>query len=175
MDRISPLFTSVPANVYLTTVGFQLLHAVHAVETFLANLKERGCYFHLLWFDQHEELCVPPQASKDAAFKYTLTRAVLMEHLGRAVNNGTNTLKLCYRFPCIDCEEFREYLATHAIHFIMCSDGASSDPKYERINIFYKHIVHEITRTGYCVAFINDIEFRSARVCERDTNASTAR
>lgn len=36
--------------------GFQLLHAVYAVECFLANLKKRKCNFHLVFF---EGTCVP--------------------------------------------------------------------------------------------------------------------
>jgi hypothetical protein len=95
-----------------------------------------------------------------------LTRAVLIEHLGRFTNDGRpDGPKLCYRFSRIDCDEFRDYLATNAIHFIMCSDGASSDAGSEPVDDYYKHIVHEISRRGYCVAFINDLEFRSARVC----------
>lgn len=37
--------------------GFQLLHAVYAVECFLANLKKRKCNFHLIFF---EGMCNPP-------------------------------------------------------------------------------------------------------------------
>ncbi|KAF3801193.1 putative helicase [Colletotrichum gloeosporioides] len=61
--------------------GFQLLHAVHAVETFLSKLQERGCNFHVLWFDSQEQLCVPHDVFEKNRHKYLLTRAVLMEHL----------------------------------------------------------------------------------------------
>lgn len=155
------------ANLSPATDGFQLLHAIHAVEVFLAKLKERGCHFHILWFDRHEELCVPPRSPAGSEYKYDLTRAVLIEHLGRAADVvGSSTPKLCYRFSGIDCDQFRDYLATHAIHFIMCSEGNSGDQAHGKVDNYYRHIVHEIARAGYCTAFINDVEFRSSRVSE---------
>lgn len=37
--------------------GFQLLHAVYAVECFLANLRKRKCNFHLVFFEG--TICAP--------------------------------------------------------------------------------------------------------------------
>ena len=37
--------------------GFQLLHAVYIVETFLGNLIKRGCNFHLVFFEGMQLAC----------------------------------------------------------------------------------------------------------------------
>ena len=38
------------------TGGFQLLHAVYAVEYFLQGLIQRKCNFHVVFFDNHKDL-----------------------------------------------------------------------------------------------------------------------
>lgn len=43
-----------PTAETLITEGYQLLHAVHAVESFLYKLKERNCNFHIVWIRDHE-------------------------------------------------------------------------------------------------------------------------
>ncbi|KEZ43234.1 hypothetical protein SAPIO_CDS4918 [Scedosporium apiospermum] len=62
--------------------GFHLLHAVHAVhatETFLTNLRRRGCRFHIVWFAAHEDLCVPD--ATNTLESYLLTCAIPIKHL----------------------------------------------------------------------------------------------
>ena len=51
-----------PVSDPLCTEGFQLLHAVHSVEKFLSELKRRDCNFDVLFFKDHENLCVAKEA-----------------------------------------------------------------------------------------------------------------
>ncbi|KAJ0305409.1 hypothetical protein Brms1b_010819 [Colletotrichum noveboracense] len=134
--------------------GFQLLHGVHAVETFLSKLKERGCNFHVLWFDSQEHLCVPHDVLEKNRHKYLLTRAVLMEHLRTPkprdqrtrnpwtedssddswdastdpptdpIRNGT---PMSFVFSTIQSKEFEEYMEKNCLHFVMCSQGSDFD------------------------------------------------
>ncbi|KAF0322393.1 DEAD/DEAH box helicase [Colletotrichum asianum] len=134
--------------------GFQLLHAVHAVETFLSKLQERGCNFHVLWFDSQEQLCVPHDVLEKSRHKYLLTRAVLMEHLRTPksrdektrnpwkedssddssdastdpptdpIRNGT---PMSFVFSTIQSKEFEEYMEKNCLHFVMCSQGSDFD------------------------------------------------
>jgi len=59
--------------------GFQLLHAVYVVERFLEALVRRLCNFHLVFFHDHEDLCIPPYNFPLKNF-YLLARLVIIRH-----------------------------------------------------------------------------------------------
>ncbi|OIW22905.1 P-loop containing nucleoside triphosphate hydrolase protein [Coniochaeta ligniaria NRRL 30616] len=143
--------------------GFQLLHAVHAVETFLGKLAERGCNFHVLWFDKYEHLCIPRGVSMDHAYKYRLTRAVLIQHLANPSNLGEGKSPCSYQFQSLDCDLYQSYLAHNAILFIMCSHGEATKSEQDPISLENLSIGYQVARAGYCVAFINDIDFQSSK------------
>lgn len=94
--------------------GLQLLHAVHSVETFLQNLKTRGCRFHIVWFDDDENLCAPPSADEPEA--YLLTRSILINHFARH-NEVSEDGRLSFRFPGMDSDEYEKYLKDNAVYF----------------------------------------------------------
>ncbi|RSL77409.1 hypothetical protein CEP52_017720, partial [Fusarium oligoseptatum] len=65
--------------------GFQLLHAIHAVEKFLSSLKKRDCSFDVVFFQDLEDICVPDGATgSNYASKYLLARRILIQHLSRS-------------------------------------------------------------------------------------------
>ncbi|KAK1460112.1 DEAD/DEAH box helicase [Colletotrichum melonis] len=167
------------ANVdYLA--GFQLLHAVHAIEVFLAKLKERGCNFHVLWFDSHRDLATPPDSPENQSYKYLLTRAVIIEHLrcpethpkmsfdDRGINSP-----MSFVFPSIMSPEFAEYTNQHRFHFIMMSQGRSSDLNTTKEGEFL-NIMYLFGLRGYSLAFIDDIEFRSSKAYTLIATAPTS-
>ena len=145
--------------------GFQLLHAVHAVEIFLSKLVERGCNFHILWFDQYEHLCVPPGVPKQHAYKYGLTRAVLMQHLANPQSKLNEGKASCsYQFHGgIDCEAYRSYLARNPVHFIMCSHGDVGTGDEDPIRLESLTLAYQLSEAGYSVAFIDEIDFKSSK------------
>ncbi|KAK4161068.1 hypothetical protein QBC43DRAFT_324415 [Cladorrhinum sp. PSN259] len=123
--------------------GFQILHAVHAVEDLLNKLAIRGCNFHLVWFQY------PVYSAKAAddtrwSAKFEATRTLLVEHLSRLSN-------LSYLFPSPTSNAFQEYLRDNSIRFFWGS-GA---------------ITRQVLAFGYCIAFIKDVEFRSSKVYTR--------
>lgn len=147
-------------NITISPDGLQLLHAVHAVEQLLAKLAERGCNFHVLWFDRHESLAVPPLVNSEYGYKYFLARSVLIWQLSTAETKP----KMSYRFLGIDSHDFRDYTSTHAVRFMLCSDGEPPNDACRARAWPHRVIAHEFMRLGYPVAFLDDIEFRSSRV-----------
>ncbi|RYP53461.1 hypothetical protein DL769_010517 [Monosporascus sp. CRB-8-3] len=139
--------------------GFQLLHAVHAIESFLSKLSDRGCNFHIIWFDSHKNLCVPHDTSGEEAYKYLLTRAVIIQHFACAAG-----AKFSYRFSSVHDDGFRDYLAQTTLHFFMGSDGRATQSDDHPTTLGHLSIGYRMVCTGYCVAFIEDIEFRSSKV-----------
>ncbi|KAK1622681.1 hypothetical protein BDP81DRAFT_507281 [Colletotrichum phormii] len=118
----------------------------HAIEVFLAKLTERGCNFHILWFDNHQDLAAPPNAPKRLAYKYLLTRAISNE----------------LRVPFITSPKFLEYTDHHRLHFVMMSQGRASDIDATEAGEFLK-IMFLFGLRGYSLAFIDGIEFRSSK------------
>lgn len=143
--------------------GFQLLHAIHAVETFLDNLKRRGCKFHVIWFDDHEELCVPTSAKQSERF--LLTRAVLIKHLARHGASGNG--KVSFQFPSMESAGYDQYLKENAIHFFLCLNGRTIPGALERAKgMQYLGIVYRFGLRGYSVSFLDTLEFVSSKVSD---------
>ncbi|OTA76381.1 hypothetical protein M434DRAFT_402525 [Hypoxylon sp. CO27-5] len=139
--------------------GFQLLHAVHAVESFLGKLRDRGCNFHIVWFESHKHLCIPYGTPEDHDYKYTLTRAVLIQHLARPSTSNIN-----HRFDSVDCDAFRQYLTNNTQYFFMCSDGRATHSNQHPLTLAHLSIGYRMSCSGYCVAFIDEINFTSSKV-----------
>jgi hypothetical protein len=161
---ISSCFGSLGFFANLRSDGFQLLHAVHAVESFLDKLVERGCNFHVLWFDEYEHLCLPRGVSAERAYKYRLTRAVLIQHLANPSALAVDQSPCSYHFQSLDCEPYRQYLARNAVLFVMCSHGEATASERDPISLENLNMGYQVARAGYCVAFINDIDFQSSKV-----------
>lgn len=149
--------------------GFQLLHAIHAVESFLKKLQDRGLNFHVIWFRDHEALCLPRDATDVLSPKYLLIRAVLIRHLNRqqpaqdaVASEDAKTVS--FEFDGLDSPSFQHYLANNAIHCFMCLDapvfGVCSSSSEEA----YLSIAHHFAARGFCLALIDSVEFSSSRV-----------
>ncbi|KJZ77816.1 hypothetical protein HIM_02993 [Hirsutella minnesotensis 3608] len=154
------------------TDGFQLLHAVYAVESLLFNLKQRGCNFHIVWFRVDEPLCVPTEASGSTSNIYHLTRAVLIQHFRHQDSSNPSSETVQYEFDDIDCMEARKYLASYAHYFWLCLDGISFDQCSLSISILYLQFMSKVASLGYSVAHINDLDFVSSKVLASVTSRS---
>ncbi|KAF2097657.1 P-loop containing nucleoside triphosphate hydrolase protein [Rhizodiscina lignyota] len=137
--------------------GFQLLHAAYNVEFFLKRLIARNCKFHVAFFDDHEELCVPATATASNRQKYLLARAAIIRHLKLNVTDEFPT----FTFPSASCTEFQEYLQDTGMYFVMCHDGAhSSDASKSHLRYF----MHFLVARGYNIALLNGIEFHDSKI-----------
>lgn len=165
--------------------GFQLLHATWTVEHFLRNLTSRRANFHVVFFDQHRELCIPSFAPTASHAKYLLAREAVIRHL--AVNlKATHPEVLITVFPSITSDDFAEYLKTTEFYFILCHDGASSralrkrnlldktldnlkDEDHDqdeemRKKIIFRQLIHWSMTQGSSIVLINGLEFQDARI-----------
>ncbi|KAK4465798.1 hypothetical protein QBC42DRAFT_167955 [Cladorrhinum samala] len=126
--------------------GFQVLHAVYAVEDLLSKLATRGCNFHIVWFEY-------PMYPEEASSKFRAIRIILVEHFAR-LGNG-----LSYLFPSPASDAFQEYLRDNSIRFFWGSGT----------------ITRQMLSLGHCVAFIQDVEFKSSKVYTRMVTPLAAR
>ncbi|KAK8016060.1 DEAD/DEAH box helicase [Apiospora rasikravindrae] len=128
-------------------VGFQVLHAVHAVELTLSRMKERGCNFHILWFDSYRDLCVPPMGSDEVASKAPLS----------------------FQFMSTKCDKFEAHRKDNPLQFVMCSNGRVAGAGRSVSSVGCRMHLHQslgyrMASLGYRVAFLDDIEIRSSKV-----------
>ncbi|KAF4957474.1 hypothetical protein FSARC_11310 [Fusarium sarcochroum] len=137
--------------------GFQLLHAIHAVEKVLSELKRRDCNFDVVFFRDLEDLCVPKEVvGSPKVAKYHLTRRVLIHHLTKS-NLDFQILEL----DSFESEECKNYLSSHAVHFMLCDDGRDDDTEKA---IRLQHLIWKVISSGRNAALINSIAWRSSKV-----------
>ncbi|KAF2113529.1 hypothetical protein BDV96DRAFT_577961 [Lophiotrema nucula] len=166
--------------------GFQLVHAVHAVESFLRGLVARRCNFHIAFFDQHEAHCVPPFArgSDDRRQKYLLARSLIIRHLRLNIPKTNPDIKVQV-FRSLDSEQFASYVEATDLYFIMCHDGASSnesrkrnalnktldalaqeghDDQELRTKVAFRKLIVWFIQRGYNAALVNGLEWRDTKI-----------
>jgi hypothetical protein len=153
--------------------GFQLLHLIHAVESFLAKLRDRGCLFNILWFEREADVCMPTELWTDnsRASKYRLARAVLIQHFSCPGSLGEpGAARFSRVFPSFRSSFFREYLDNHPLHFFLGSNahdvshGVQEQPRGANRHYTPLEMLHLMSSAGYCVAFIEGVEFKSSKV-----------
>lgn len=153
--------------------GFQLLHAVHIVETLLFGFLQRKCVFHVAFFDDHASGCVPINALSSQAYKYKLARAAVIRHLQINVPSNHPQVQI-ESFPSLESSSFSKYLQNSGAYFMMCHDGAlttsiahdGSNPKIEAAQKLFRAAIAFFMSEGYNVALINDLEFRDTKVLD---------
>lgn len=165
--------------------GLQLLHASYAVEKFLHGLVSRRCNFHIAFFDEYQDLCVPQDVSIAAGEKYLLARAAIIRHLQVNLRSVHPDIEVKL-FPSTTSKAFEEYSQTTDIYFILCHDGASTKNVYKRGHLQkdleplkseekslterheqYKSslrtLIYGMMRRGYSTALINGLEFQDTK------------
>ncbi|KAF5608666.1 dead deah box helicase [Fusarium pseudoanthophilum] len=137
--------------------GFQLLHAIQAVEKFLVDLKTRDCNFDLVFFRDFENVCTSQgSAGSKHPYKFKLARRILIQHLTR----GVVDFKIL-EFDSFESQECRMYLANNAIHFMLCDDGRGTSLDQ---SVRLQHLIWKVISSGRNVAIINSISWKSSKV-----------
>jgi hypothetical protein len=150
--------------------GFQMLHAVFVVERFLESLVKRHCQFHVVFFDQHKNFCIPPRTSTSCRPRYLLARSIVIRHLQDRLPKSSGVQ--IYVFGSIQTKEFDEYLAASPIHFVMAHDGAlpttgkfrKEAPLDRRTKVLLRARIWWFSTHRLNVALINRVEFRDSKV-----------
>ncbi|KAL6706224.1 hypothetical protein ACN47E_005959 [Coniothyrium glycines] len=166
--------------------GFQLLHASYAVEQFLHSLISRGCNFHIAFFDDHQHLCVPQDASPATSSKYLLARAAIIRHLHVNLPDAVPDIEV-HTFPSSSHNAFAEYLQATDIYFVLGHDGASINDNRRRVilqkdldalqgedrSLHERHqqyktefrtFIYDLMQRGYSAALVNGLEWRDTKV-----------
>lgn len=160
--------------------GFQLLHASYAVEKFLHDLVSRRCNFHIAFFDDYQDLCVPQDASPSTSDKYRLARAAIIRHLQVNLQPIHTNIEIKV-FPSISSGAFEEYQKTTDIYFVLCHDGALSKDARKKADSqqiagrnFQEHqqqyktslrmFIYGMMQQGYSTALINGLEYLDTKV-----------
>jgi hypothetical protein len=159
--------------------GFQLLHAVHVVETFLLMLRQRGCRFHIVWFDSHEHLAVPDSTPRER-HKYLLLRAVLIHQLGQGDPGSSNdglSSDFSHVFTAVQGEGFEDYIGKHSLHFFMCLRGSSikDSDTCEDVVVDRTIALRQFAERGYSLAFMDHLDFRGTKVRRVPLHTLTAK
>lgn len=165
--------------------GLQLLHASYAVEKFLHGLVSRRCNFHIAFFDDYQDLCVPQDASPAISEKYLLARAAIIRHLQVNLRPVHSDIEIKV-FPSTTSEAYEEYLRTTDVYFILCHDGASTQDvrkraalqkdlnalsaeekslheRHEQYKSSLRTFVYGMMQRGYSAALINGLEFEDTK------------
>lgn len=156
--------------------GFQLLHAVYNVEYFLHQLNKRKCNFHIVFFENNRDLCIPSTARPDNACKYHLARAALIRHLKVNLRRPHPNIAI-NTFQSYGSEEFAKYLSVVGPYFLMIHDGALSvqrqgkhmdddllDAKQSEQKLALRLMILNFIGRGYNVALVNGLEWRDTKV-----------
>ncbi|KAF2871247.1 DEAD/DEAH box helicase-like protein [Massariosphaeria phaeospora] len=166
--------------------GFQLLHATYVVEHFLRGLVSRRCSFHIAFFDQHRELCVPLFVSTANREKYLLARAAIIRHLRANLASVLPEVEV-HVFSSVRSDAFAEYLRSTDVYFIMAHDGASFSSMRKRqllrknldafkdeeqaaqgnelrVKTMFRLLIYWFIERGYNTALVNGLEWRDTKV-----------
>lgn len=156
--------------------GFQLLHAVYNVEYFLHQLSNRKCNFHIVFFDDNRDLCIPSTARPENACKYRLARTALIRHLKVNLRSPHPNIAI-NTFQSYGSEEFAKYLSVAGPYFLMIHDGGQSvelqtkhgedgqdEAEPRRQKVAFRLMILNFIGRGYSVALINGLEWRGTRV-----------
>ncbi|KAL6415151.1 hypothetical protein AUP68_01696 [Ilyonectria robusta] len=136
--------------------GFQLLHAVYAVESFLNDLQKRGCNFDIFFFRDLDDVCVPEGAAAADAYKYHLTRAILIQHLARS-----DIRSEVHEFDSFESDSFTEFLSTHSLQFILCHEGDGDEGSR---TVQLRHLIWKFASRGRHVGIFNFIAWETSKV-----------
>jgi hypothetical protein len=141
--------------------GFQLLHAVYAVEKFLSDMHKRGCNFDIIFFTDLRGLCIPPSCTPANAYKYILTRLIIIRHLSNVDQVGGRAKVQVHEFESVQDEQFQAYARKESFQFILCHEG---DETKAADATAFRYFIRQIISLGRNVAIINNVRFMSSKV-----------
>lgn len=159
---------------------------MYAVEHFLQGLVQRKCNFHLVFFDEHEEACIPPNVAWSNRSKYLLARSVIIRHFQAHLPGTCPSISLRV-FKSVQDSDFDDYLKSSAVYFMLCHDGAiltlttekKSTLKHDNSEmirleaeersrkIVFRGLIYSMIKRGYNVALINGLEWMDTKVRPR--------
>ena len=161
--------------------GLPLLHATSLVERFLADLCRRKCVFHVVFFADHAQRCIPPHTSNESWPKYRLAREAILRHLLQNLTTAVPAIQIRH-YKSYQSHEFEQYLQHTGVYFLMCHDGTAPAVKPQSSTTLLKHnaadgasntwatkitmrsMIHWFVCQGYNISLLNSLECRDTKV-----------
>ncbi|KAF3913498.1 hypothetical protein AA313_de0209977 [Arthrobotrys entomopaga] len=143
--------------------GPEVVHGIYVLERFLSNLKERGCNFHIIFFEAHKPLCFDhSKVHENQAFRYILIREAFIRHLKQSLS--TNDAVQLHHFDSLGDIAFKRYLDESNPYFCMAHDACTSDGQHMEQFYLQSTIIWHIIGHGYNVALLDKVEFKDSKV-----------
>ncbi|KAF3922981.1 hypothetical protein ABW20_dc0102888 [Dactylellina cionopaga] len=132
------------------------------MEKFLNNLKQRGCNFHIVFFESHKFLSFNhSKAETERAFRFILIREAFIRHLQRSLS-ADNPVKV-HHFSSMNDVDFGKYLAESKPYFCMAHDVTTVDKDHKEQHLLQSGILWQMMRKGYNVALLDKLEFKDSK------------
>ncbi|KAK6517129.1 hypothetical protein TWF506_007005 [Arthrobotrys conoides] len=143
--------------------GPQVITAIYALERFLSNLRQRGCNFHLVFFEAHKYLCFDQsKTSFQKAWKYLLVREAAILHLQESL--PPNSAIKVFTYSSLYDSNFEDYLQEWKPYFALAHDVPSLQPGNKNQQLMQSGIIWKLLSQGYNVALLDKIEFRDSKI-----------
>ena len=154
------------------------------MEYFIQGLVQRKCNLHIVFFTEHENLCVPRNTSTPNKPKYFLARAAIIRHLQANLGKAHPSIEI-HVFASAHSQDFLDFLEVSGVYFVMSHDGANLVPTSEDSAIqalsdeakddvekqelsrrrSFRTMICSLITQGYNVALINGLEWQDTKVC----------
>ncbi|KAK6533932.1 hypothetical protein TWF281_005275 [Arthrobotrys megalospora] len=143
--------------------GPQVATAIYVLERFLENLRQRGCNFHIVFFEAHKYLCFnQSKTDRDRAWRYILVREAVIRHLEETLS-ADNAVKV-FHYVSLHNSDFEEYLQSWKPYFALAHDVPGFDADHKEQHLMQSGILWRLLSKGYNVALLDKIEFKDSKV-----------
>ncbi|GAT25235.1 DEAD/DEAH box helicase [Aspergillus luchuensis] len=121
--------------------GFQLLHATYIVERLLAQLRQRNCNFHIVFFGNNSGASIPPHADESSLPKYRLAREAILQHLQQNAPKAFPSMQVFTMVLEGSAERAQNLFCVDSVSLDIADDTESSDSDTEEV-ISETNLVH---------------------------------
>ncbi|RKF73532.1 putative helicase [Golovinomyces cichoracearum] len=164
--------------------GIQVLHATYVVERFLENLVKKNCNFHIVFFEENSNLCIPTGTTAVNRSRYLLARYLIRRHLEANLPKCHVSVKVV-SFTGLNCIQFEKFLSKSPVDFMMTHDGSDSNdiigdgtsPREPSQTLKHQFLtmIFKLNRRKLNVALINKIDFRDSKIFTTIIESSSIR
>ncbi|EPS44374.1 hypothetical protein H072_1644 [Dactylellina haptotyla CBS 200.50] len=144
------------------TDGPAVVHGIYVMEKFLSNLKQRGCNFHIVFFEAHKLLSFDHgKVDSDKAFRYILIREAFTCHLQQSISSD-NPVKVHF-FNSLNDLAFKKYLDEAKPYFCMAHDATTTNGDRKEQYYLQSAILCRMMLNGYNIALLDTVEFKDSK------------
>ncbi|KAK6333848.1 hypothetical protein TWF730_004030 [Orbilia blumenaviensis] len=140
-----------------------VITAIYVIERFLANLRQRGCNFHIVFFQAHKFLCFnQSKINRDKAWRYVLIREAVIRHLEECLPPD-DPVKI-FQYDSLYDPGFTSYVQERKPYFALAHDVPKFDEDHKEQHLLQSGILWKLLSQGYNVALLDKVEFRDSKI-----------